>query len=101
MKTGTWQTCEVATCGLVGRHVGGRASGLVKQLLTVSWQAHVRKLSTPEESSCHLGMEHLGGAGNGEVEACRGGGVVEAEAEAILNNLARIGLLIYSLELEE
>ena len=46
-------------------------------------------------------MEHPGAAGNGEVKACRGGDVVEAEAEAILNNLHQIGLLIYSMELEE
>ena len=37
-------------------------------------------------------MEHPGAAGSG---------VIEAEAEAVLNNLARIGLLIYLMELEE
>ena len=51
-----------------------------------------------ETKSSHLGMEHPGAAGSGEVEACRGGDVVEAEAEAILNKLAQIGLLIYSME---
>ena len=43
MMTGTGLTCEVATCGLLGRLVGGRASGLAKQRLTFSWQARVRK----------------------------------------------------------
>ena len=37
--------------------------------------------------SSHLGIEHPGAAGNGEVETCRGGDVVEAGAEAILNEL--------------
>ena len=46
-------------------------------------------------------MENPGAAGSGEVEACSGGDVVEAEAEVILNDLARIGLLIYSMKLEE
>ena len=48
-----------------------------------------------------MGMEHPGAAGSGEVEACRGGDVVRAEAEAILNELAQIYLLTYSMELEE
>ena len=39
-------------------------------------------------------MEHPGAAGSGEVEACRGGDVVEAEAEAILNKVAPNSLLI-------
>ena len=46
-------------------------------------------------------MEHPGAAGSGEVGACSGGDVVEAEAEAILNNLAETGLLIYPRGLEE
>ena len=46
-------------------------------------------------------MEHPGAAGSGEVEACRGGDVVEAEAVAILNKLASNSLLIYQMELEE
>ena len=46
-------------------------------------------------------MEHPGAAGSGGVKTWRGGAVDEAEAEAILNNLARIGLLIYAMELEE
>ena len=45
-----------------------------------------------QEQALVIGMEHPGAAASG---------VLEAEAEAILNNLARIGLLIYSLELEE
>ena len=98
MKTRTGRTCEVATCGLCGRHVGGRASGLVKQQLKVSWQACVRKLRNKLLSS---GNGNPGAAGSGEVEACRGGDVVEAEAEAILNKLSPIGLLIYSMELDE
>ena len=97
MKAITWWTFEVAACSLLGRHVRGRASGLAKQQLTVSWQAYVRNTGT---RSWHLGMEHPGAAGSGEVKACRGGGVVKAEEEAILNNLDDMGLL-YPMELEE
>ena len=79
-------------------HVGSRASGLVKQKLVVSWQAHVRNL---RNKSSHLGMEHPGAAGSGEVKTCRGGDVVEAGAEVILNNVGPTGLLIYPLGLEE
>ena len=46
-------------------------------------------------------MEHPGAAGSGEVKTWRGEAVVKAGAEAILNNLARISLLIYSMEFEE
>ena len=46
-------------------------------------------------------MEHPGAAGSGDFEACRGGDVVEAEAEAILNELVEIGLLTYPRGLEE
>ena len=42
-----------------------------------SWKAHARNL---REKSTHLGMEHPGAAGRGEVDTCRGG-------EAILNEL--------------
>ena len=40
-------------------------------------------------------------AGSGEVKTWRGGDVVEAGAEAILNALAKTGLLIYPRGLEE
>ena len=46
-------------------------------------------------------MEHPGAAGSGEVKTWRGGAVVEAGAEAILNNLAQISLLRYPREFEE
>ena len=68
----------------LGRHIGSRAGGLVKQKLAVSWQAHARNL---RNKSSHQVMEHPGAAGSGEVETCRGGDVVEAGAEAILNEL--------------
>ena len=68
------------------RHVGSRASGLAKQKLAASWQAHARNL---RNKSSQLGMEHPGAAGSGEVETCRGGEVVEAGAEAILNELGQ------------
>ena len=38
-------------------------------------------------------MEHPGGAGSGEVEAYLGGGVVKAEAEAILNNITALSVV--------
>ena len=79
-------------------HVGSRASRLAKQKLAVSWQACTRNL---RNKSSHLGMEHPGAAGSGEVKTCGGGDVVEAGAEAILNNLGTTGLLIYQLGLEE
>ena len=34
-----------ATCGILGRQVGGRASGLAKQQLMVSWQTGMKKQS--------------------------------------------------------
>ena len=37
-------------------------------------------------------------AGSGEVKTWRRGAVVEAGAEAILNNLAQVSLLMYSRE---
>ena len=61
-----------------------QGSELVKQKLVASWQAHARNL---RKKSSHLGIEHPGAAGSGEVETCRGGDVVEAGAEAILNEL--------------
>ena len=79
------------------RHVGSRASGLVKQELAVSWQVRARNL---RNKSSDLGMEHPGAAGSGELKTC-GGDVVEAGAGAILNNLGPTGLLIYPLGLEE
>ena len=74
---------DLRCCDLrpLGRHVGSRASGLAKQKLAASWQAHARNLM---KKSSHLGMEHPGAAGSGEVETPRGGDVVEAGAEAIL-----------------
>ena len=44
---------RIATCGLLRRHVSGRASGLAKQQLTVSWQAHLRNLRNKLLSSGH------------------------------------------------
>ena len=79
------------------RHVGSRANGLAKQELPDSWQARTRN---PRNKSSHLGMEHPGAAGSGEVKT-GGGDVVEAGAEAILNNVGATGLLIYPLGLEE
>ena len=46
-------------------------------------------------------MEHPEAAGRGEMKTCGGGDVVEAGAEAILNNLGPTDLLIYPLGLEE
>ena len=43
---------------------------------------------TSGTKSVRLGMEHPGGAGSGEVKTWRGGAVVEAGAEAILNELS-------------
>ena len=56
---------------------------------------------TSGTKSSRLGMEHPGAAGSGEVKTCRGGDVVEAGAELILNNLGPAGLFIYPLLLEE
>ena len=46
-------------------------------------------------SSSRLGMGTPGEAGSKEVETCREGDVVEAGVQAILMNLAEIGLLVY------
>ena len=78
LSTGTGRTCEVTTCGLLAGAT-----------------------STSETKSSRLGMEHPGAADSGEVKTWRGGAVVEAGSEAILNNLAQISLLIYPRELEE
>ena len=79
-------------------HVGSKASGLAKQKLAGSWQARARNL---RNKSSHLGMEHPGAAGSGEVKTGGRGDVVEAGAEAMLNNVGATGLLIYPLGLEE
>ena len=47
----------------------------------------VGTLEASGTKSSRLGMEHPGAASSGEVKTCRGGGVVEAGAEAILSNL--------------
>ena len=86
-------SCEVAPCGLLGARWE-----LPKQELSGFWQVCARNL---RNKSSHLGMEHPEAAGSGEVKTCRGGDVVEAGAEAILNNLHPTGLLIYQLGLEE
>ena len=68
------------------------SSGLVSQ------QPAVFSLARTEgsrASSSRLGMGPPGEAGSREVETCRGGDVVEAGVQAILMNLAEIGLLIY------
>ena len=88
----------MATCSLLGRHVDGRASRLAKQLLTVSCQARVRKYRNKLLTSGHGTSRR---SRSGEVEASRGGDVVEVGAEAILNDLAEAGLLIYPRGLEE
>ena len=72
------QTCEVTTCGLLAGAT-----------------------STSGTKSSHLGMEHPRAAGSGEVKTWRGGAVVEAAAEVMLNDMAQISLLIYPRELEE
>ena len=72
LNTGTGRTCKVTTCSLLASAT-----------------------STSGTKSSRLGMEHLGSAGSGEVKTWRGGAVIEAGAEATLNNLAQISLLIY------
>ena len=72
------RTCEAETCGI----------------LAVTREEY-------QEQVFSSGMEHPGAAGSGEVKTCGGGDVVEAGAEAILNTLGPIGLLIYPLGLEE
>ena len=79
------------------RHVESRASGLAKQELAGFWQACATNL---RNKSSHLGMEHPGAAGSGEVKT-GGGDVVEAGAESILNNVGATDLIIYPFGLEE
>ena len=59
--TGTGWSCEAVTCGLLVGTTGTKCS--------------------------RLGIEHPGAAGSGEVKTSRGGDVVEAGAEVILNEL--------------
>ena len=91
------QTCDVATCGLLAGTLG--AGQVDFEAETCGLLAGTREELRNKPS--HLCMEHPGAAGSGEVDTCRGRDVVEAGAEAILNNLAQISLLIYSRELEE
>ena len=60
----TKQTREVVTCGILAGATG-----------------------TSGTKSSRLGMKHPGAAGSGEVKTWKGGAVVEAGAEAILNEL--------------
>ena len=70
-----------------------RLRGLVSKQPAVSSLACVREV---EANFSRLGMGPPGEAGSRKVEACRGGDVVEAGVQAILLNLAEVGLLIYS-----
>ena len=84
--TGTGWACEAVTCGLLVGTLG--ASGTEHAGLLVTTCGHLAGTTgTSGTKSSLLGMEHPGAAGNGEVKTCRGGDVVEAGAEAILNEL--------------
>ena len=88
MKLRRWQEqggLEKCDLWLFGRHVRSGASRLAKQRLGASWQACMHE--DPQEQSSRLSMEHPGAAGSGEVKTCRREAVVEAGAEAILNNM--------------
>ena len=88
------------TCGLLVGMLG--ASGTEQASLRVTTCGFLVSVTgTSGSKSSHLGMEHPGAAGSGEVKTCRGGDVVGAGAEAILNNLGPTGLFIYPLGLEE
>ena len=70
----------------LGRHarsVRNRASGLAHNDL----RSHGRHNRNLRNKVFLFGMQHPGAAGSGEVKSCRGGGVVEARAEAILYGL--------------
>ena len=98
--TGTGWSCEAVTCGLLVGTLG--ASGTEEVCLEIKTCGHLAGATgTSGTKSSHMSMEHLGAAGSGEVKTCRGGEVVEAGAEAILNNLFPTGLFIYPLWLEE
>ena len=100
MMTGKGGSCEAVTCGLLVGMLG--ASGTEQAGLRVTTCGHLAGATgTSGTKSSRLGMEHSGAAGSGEVKTCRGGDVVEAGAEAILNNLGPTGLFIYPLGLEE
>ena len=99
-NTGTGRTCEVVTCGLL---VGTSGTSATEQAdLRSNYLGPLgrrdKHLRNKVFSSGH-GTSRA--AGSGEVKTRRGGAVVEAAAEAILNNLAHISLLIYPRELEE
>ena len=78
-KSGTGRTCNVATCCLLAGTLG---AGQAYLRCRNSWflGRHVR--GTSGTKSSHLGMEHPGAVGSGEVETCRGADVVEAGLEA-------------------
>ena len=86
MNIGTGRTCEVATCGLFVGTLG--ASGMEQpdlRLTTCGLLAGATGTWGPKSS--RLGMEHPEAVGVGEVKTWRGGVVVKAGAEAIMNEL--------------
>ena len=100
MNTGTGGFCEAVTCGLLIGMPGVSGTEQVGlRVTTCSLLAGATRTSMTKSS--RLGMEHSGAAGSGEVKTWRGGDVVEAGAEAILNNLGPTGMFIYPLGLEE
>ena len=84
--TGTGWSCKTVTYGLLVGRLG--ASGTEQASLHIMTCGHLAGMrGTSGTKSSHLGMEHPGAAGSGEMKTCRGGDVVEAGAEAILNEL--------------
>ena len=73
-KAGSGRTCDVATCGLLEGTLGAGQVDLRSRNL---WSLGRYARGTSGTESSHLGMEHPGAAGSGEVETCRGGDVVE------------------------
>ena len=91
--TGTGWSCEAVTCGLLVGTLG--ASGTEQACLRVKTCGHLAGATgTSGTKSSRLSMEHPGAAGSCEVKTCRGGDVVEAGAEMILNNVSNWPVLI-------
>ena len=85
-RTVTGRTGEVATYGLLVGTSG--ASGTEQaDFRSNAFCLLAGATSTSGTKSSRLGMEHPGAAGSGEEKTWRGGAVVEAGAEAILNEL--------------
>ena len=88
------RSCDLWPLGRHARSIRNKASGLEGNDLRPLGKRDMNFRNKVEHGT-------FGAAFSGEVKTCREGDVVEAGAEAILNNLCPTSLFIYALGLEE